>query len=141
MKPLIYYSLVQIFDWLSIEQTMIYLYLDRLVLFLILYTLAGLVGEYGEKRILVFFIYFELIQLLLATMLILGALFQPVGQPAYLTMALILLGASGAETAIFLALFMRYFRLTGLTTFMYNKNKNSSLKYSEKNVNFRFFPK
>jgi len=141
MKAFVGYLLICIFEWLYISQTIFYLYLDRLTLFLILYTLAGLVGGYGEKRILVFFIYFELIQLLLATILILGALFQPVGQPVYLTTALILLGASGAETAIFLALFIRYFRLTGLTTFMYNKNKNNALKYSEKNVNFRFFPK
>jgi NADH:ubiquinone oxidoreductase subunit K len=126
--------------WFISEKTTVYFFFFCLLLFLILYTLAGLVGEYGEKRILAFFIYFELIQLLLATMLMLGTLFQPAGTPVYLTTALFILGASGAETAIFLALFMRYFRLTGLTKFMHDKNRDISLKLTEKNHLHRFFP-
>lgn len=106
------------------NQTISFFYFDCLLLFLILYTFAGLVGEFGEKRIIVFFIYFELIQLIIVVILIIGALYQPFGQEIYLTIALIIIGASGAEIAIFLALFIRYYRLTGLTTFVYNK-KNS----------------
>lgn len=121
------------------NQVIFYFFFDGLLLFLILYTLIGLVSKNGETRILAFFIYFELIQLLLATMLLLGSLYQPFEIPIYLTTALLIIGASGAETGIFLALFIRYFRLTGLTKFIHDKSRNISYFINEKRVK-RLFP-
>lgn len=121
------------------NQVIFYFFFDSLLLFLILYTLIGLVSKNGETRILAFFIYFELIQLLLATILLLGSLYQPFEIPIYLTTALLIIGASGAETGIFLALFIRYFRLTGLTKFIHDKSRNISYFTNEKRVK-RLFP-
>lgn len=126
--------------WFMPEYTIIYYIFDSLLLFLILYTLLGLMGEYGEKRILAYFIYFELIQLLLATMLMLGSLYNVEATPVYLTTALLIVGASGAETAIFLALFMRYFRLTGLTKFMHDMKRDMTNTTLEKKTSVKFFP-
>ena len=112
-------------------------FFNCVIIFLIFYTLSGLVSKYGEKRILAFFIYFELIQLLIVTILLFGIFCYPQKTPVFLTTALFILGSCGTETAIFLALFMRYFRLTGVTTFMHDKNKVFKLKDI---VSVKFFP-
>ena len=95
-------------------------YIDLIFFFLILYIFSGLINSLGERRILVFFIYFELIQLLLILVLLLGFVYSYQYLPIYIVMVLFIIGVSGSETAVFLVLFINYFRLTGLTIFTSN---------------------
>lgn len=76
-----------------------------------------MISGFSEIRILVFFIYFELFNLLLILILIMKGLKYLSGWANYLTLSLFIIGTSGAETAVFLVLFITYFRITGLTTF------------------------
>jgi NADH:ubiquinone oxidoreductase subunit K len=74
-------------------------------------------GEFAEKRILAFFVYFELTHLLCVLLLISWGLIYGSGLVELCTASLFIIGSSGSETGIALALFMRYFRLTGRTVF------------------------
>lgn len=86
---------------------------------IIFLVLASMFGAFAEKRILAFLIYFELGHLL-CILLLLSYNLVSVGQISLMELtvvALLVIGSSGAETGVALAIFMRYFRLTGRTTF------------------------
>ena len=85
-------------------------------LFFIFFMLLGFLHGFQDQRILVYFIYFEIIQLLIILLLINQSLYQN-NRADYVVIILIIVGVSGAETAIFLALFIRYYKLTGITFF------------------------
>jgi len=91
--------------------------LEAYWLILIFFVLGAMFGEVAEKRILAFFIYFELIHLLCVLLLLSWSFAFGSNVIEFSTVALFLIGSSGAETGVALALFMRYFRLTGRTTF------------------------
>jgi len=86
---------------------------------IIFLVLAAMFGAFAEKRILAFLIYFELSHLL-CILLLLSYSLVGVGQlnlTELTAVSLLVIGSSGAETGVALAIFMRYFRLTGRTTF------------------------
>jgi NADH:ubiquinone oxidoreductase subunit K len=86
---------------------------------IIFLVLAAMFGVFAEKRILAFLIYFELGHLL-CILLLLSYSLVGVGNlnlTELITVSLLIIGSSGAETGVALAIFMRYFRLTGRTTF------------------------
>ncbi len=86
---------------------------------IIFLVLASMFGAFAEKRILAFLIYFELGHLL-CILLLLSYNLVGMGQISLMELtviALLVIGSSGAETGVALAIFMRYFRLTGRTTF------------------------
>jgi NADH:ubiquinone oxidoreductase subunit K len=85
---------------------------------LIFLVLGAIFGEFSEKRILAFLIYFELTHLLCALLLVSFSLIYGFCLIEFCTVALFIIGSSGAETGVALALFIRYFRLTGRTTFL-----------------------
>jgi len=89
---------------------------------LIFFILSAMFTEFGEKRILAFFIYFELVHLLCIFLLLSYSLIYGCNLIEFSTVSLFIIGSSGAETGVALALFMRYFRLTGRTVF-FNSNK------------------
>jgi len=101
--------------------TSTFLFLELYFLVLIFGVLGALFGESAEKRILAFFIYFELTHLLCVLLLLSWSLTFGVALTEVMTASLFIIGSSGAETGIALALFMRYFRLTGRTIFFSNK--------------------
>lgn len=86
------------------------------IIFLIL---AAMFGAFAEKRILAFLIYFELSHLLCILLLLSYSLFGIglLSLTELTAVSLLIIGSSGAETGVALAIFMRYFRLTGRTTF------------------------
>jgi len=99
----------------KILPVLIELYLISIIFLL----LASMFGAFAEKRILAFLIYFELGHLLCIVLLLSYNLVY-VSQVSLLELtvvALLVIGSSGAETGVTLAIFMRYFRLTGRTTF------------------------
>lgn len=102
----------------NLYRILIFFFVESVILFLISQILYDIINNDKERRILVFFIYFELIHLLLATLLLVGALVDPLSRGMFITTALLIIGASGAETALFLALFIRFFKLTGSITFL-----------------------
>lgn len=103
---------------------------ESIFFFLVLLVLLHLFFEnkhFNEMRVLVFFIYFELIHLFLALLFLVWAMFDSKHAGIYMTTVLLLIGASGSETGLFLALFMRYYKLTGLTTFLKNDKVRTNL--------------
>jgi hypothetical protein len=102
--------------------TCIFLLLEAYFLILIFAVLGAMFGELAEKRILAFFIYFELTHLLCVLLLLSWSFAYGSNLIEFSTVSLFLIGSSGSETGIALALFMRYFRLTGRTTFFANKS-------------------
>jgi NADH:ubiquinone oxidoreductase subunit K len=86
------------------------------IIFLIL---TAMFGIFAEKRILAFLIYFELSHLLCILLLLSGNLLglSQLNLTELTAASLLVIGSSGAETGVALAIFMRYFRLTGRTTF------------------------
>ena len=94
-----------------------FVFLELYFLALIFGVLGALFGESAEKRILAFFIYFELTHLLCVLLLLTWPLVFGAGLTEFMTASLFIIGSSGSETGIALALFMRYFRLTGRTIF------------------------
>lgn len=91
--------------------------IDFFLIFMIIYIIINLISSTGEQRILVFFIYFELIQLLLVVLLLFISSKTLLNYSDILIFSLFIIGVGGAETAIFLVIFIIYFRVTGLTTF------------------------
>ncbi len=106
-----------------INPTVMFLMTQLYFFMLIFLVLGALFGEFAEKRILAFFIYFELTHLLCVLLLISWGLVYSAGLIELTTAALFIIGSSGSETGIALALFMRYFRLTGRTVFFTFKNQ------------------
>ena len=104
-----------------LNSTCVFLLTELYFLILIFFVLGAMFGEFAEKRILAFFIYFELTHLLCVFLLISWGLIYGSGLIELCTVALFIIGSSGAETGIALALFMRYFRLTGRTLFFLTK--------------------
>jgi len=102
---------------LTNNPTWVFLALEAYFLLLIFFVLCAMFGEVAEKRILAFFIYFELTHLLCVLLLLSWGFAFGSNVIEFSTVSLFLIGSSGAETGIALALFMRYFRLTGRTTF------------------------
>ncbi len=101
-----------------LEPQSLYLLLDTFLVTFVVITLFNMLGKRGEKRILAYFIFFELIHLLMASLLLVATIFDAnLPAAAGYSTVLLIVGASGAETAISLALFMRFFRVTGLTSF------------------------
>lgn len=101
-----------------LEPQSLYVLLDTFLVTFLLMTFFNLFGINGEKRILAHFIFFELIHLLMASLLLVATIFDAnLPAAAGYSTFLLIVGASGAETAISLALFMRFFRVTGLTSF------------------------
>jgi len=109
-----------------LNPTFVFLGLEFYFLTLIFLLLGAMFGEFGEKRILVFFIYFELVHLLCIFLLLSYGLVFGTNLIEFLTVSLLIIGSSGSETGLVLALFMRYFRLTGLTTFKRQPNRTQS---------------
>jgi len=105
------------FNELINNPTWVFLALEAYFLLLIFFVLSAMFGEVAEKRILAFFIYFELTHLLCVLLLLSWGFAFGSNIIEFSTVSLFLIGSSGAETGIALALFMRYFRLTGRTTF------------------------
>ena len=99
--------------------TVLFLVMEIYFLTLIFLVLGAMFGEFGEKRILAFFIYFELLHLLCVFLLLSYSLVFHTNLMEVCTLSLFIIGSSGSETGIALALFMRYFRLTGKTTFFH----------------------
>ena len=96
-----------------------FVFLELYFLALIFGVLGALFGESAEKRILAFFIYFELSHLLCILLwLNSGLASHGINLVEVCTASWLIIGSSGAETGVALALFMRYFRLTGSTTFI-----------------------
>lgn len=83
---------------------------------LIFLILSAMFNEFGEKRILAFFIYFELCHLLCIFLLFIWITSFGINFTEFMIVALFIIGASGAETGIALSLFMQYYKLTGKTT-------------------------
>jgi NADH:ubiquinone oxidoreductase subunit K len=106
-----------------INPTVMFLMTQLYFFMLIFLVLGALFGEFAEKRILAFFIYFELTHLLCVLLLISWGLVYGTGLIELTTAALFIIGSSGSETGIALALFMRYFRLTGRTVFFTVKDQ------------------
>jgi len=100
-----------------VNPSCIFLGIELYFLTLIFCVLGAMFGEFAEKRILAFFIYFELTHLLCVLLLISWGFVYGSGIIEFCTAALFIIGSSGSETGIALALFMRYFRLTGRTLF------------------------
>jgi len=100
-----------------INPTFIFLCMEFYFLTLIFVVLGAMFGEFAEKRILAFFIYFELLHLLCVLLLLSWSLTFGTNLVEFSTAALFIIGSSGSETGVALALFMRYFRLTGRTMF------------------------
>ena len=96
----------------------IFLVLEIYFLLIIFALLGAIFGEFAEKRILAFFIYFELTHLFCVLLLLSWGLTYGSGITELSTASLFIIGSSGAETGIALALFIRYFRLTGRTIFL-----------------------
>ena len=94
-----------------------FIFLEFYFLILIFAVLGALFGESAEKRILAFFIYFELTHLLCVMLLLTWGVIYGSNLIEFMTVSLFIIGSSGSETGIALALFMRYFRLTGRTVF------------------------
>lgn len=89
----------------------------RLVVFTTCFlTILALIGEFGEKRILAFLIMMEVLLVFLAVLLVLSGASAGFNTAAYYNTALCILAAGGADTALALALFMTYFKVTGRTT-------------------------
>ena len=105
------------FDELINNPMWVFLALEAYFLLLLFFVLSAMFGEVAEKRILAFFIYFELTHLLCVLLLLSWGFAFGSNVIEFSTVSLFLIGSSGAETGIALALFMRYFRLTGRTTF------------------------
>ena len=98
---------------------MLSLVVESYILIIIFLLLSSMFGEFVEKRILAFFIYFELSHLLCILLLLnSGLASHGINLVEICTASLLIIGSSGAETGVALALFMRYFRLTGSTTFI-----------------------
>ena len=102
----------------NVNSNFLFLGLESYFLLLIFAVLGAMFGEFGEKRILAFFIYFELTQLLCVLLLLSWGLSFNSNMIELSTASLFIIGSSGAETGLALALFMRYFRLTGRTMFL-----------------------
>jgi hypothetical protein len=99
----------------------IYLGVESYLIIMIFLLLSSMFGEFAEKRILAFLVYFELSHLL-CILLLLNFSLSGLGGLNLMelcTSSLLIIGSSGAETGVALALFMRYFRLTGRTTFVF----------------------
>ena len=114
--------------------------LFEIIIFIILFfLLAALYGAFGEKRIMALFIYFELAHLL-CILLLLNYGLANCGFNLIETSvsSLLIIGSSGAETGVALALFMRYQRLSGATTFVEEK-KNNSKKQAQPWINSMLF--
>lgn len=124
---------ILIVAWVNNEiyRVCFFLIVEGIVLVLISEIFYSLIIDDRERRILVFFIYFELIHLLLASLLLGGALLDNGSRDIFITSALLIIGASGAETALFLALFIRFFKLTGSITFL------DLRQFKTKKYNFR----
>jgi NADH:ubiquinone oxidoreductase subunit K len=89
----------------------------RILIFLLCaLTVFGLIEELEEKRILVFLVMMEVILVLLSVSLLLLGLTAGFNTSAYYNTALCILAAGGADTALALAIFMTYFKVSGLTT-------------------------
>jgi NADH:ubiquinone oxidoreductase subunit K len=98
--------------------------LQQLLIFVVLLVLVlNLVYFFGERRIMVFFIYLEVVHVLLILSLLTSTVVGVELLPMYLTVSLFIIGVSGAETAVLLVLFMAYFRVTGLTKFEVYKGR------------------
>ncbi len=96
--------------------------LELAILFIFFILSINLLLKFGEGRILVFFIYLELAQVLLILYLLLPLIVRE-SIPFHSTISIFIIGVSGAETAILLVLFIAYFRGTGKTTFSFYKSK------------------
>ena len=94
-------------------------------LYISLIYIFGFIQGFHEQRILVYFIYFELLQVLFIILLIISSNTFILLQPNYILLALLVLGVSGTETAVFLAIFICYYKLTGISIFKYNNLKKS----------------
>jgi hypothetical protein len=107
------------------------------IIFLIL---AAMFGAFAEKRILAFLIYFELSHLLCILLLLSYSLFGIglVSLTELTAVSLLIIGSSGAETGVALALFMRYQRLSGATTFI-EERKQSNKKQAQPWINSMLF--
>jgi hypothetical protein len=102
------------------------IWLDIIISFGLLFILLSLFNNLGECRILIFFIYFELVLLLLILILLvhndISSLyffynFSWEYRESAIIFVFFIIGTSGAETAMLLVLFITYYRITGLTVF------------------------
>lgn len=109
------------------HQNFVYLLIESYVIVTIFLLLSSMFGEFAEKRILAFLVYFELSHLLCILLLLNFTLlgFGSLDVVELCVASLLIIGSSGAETGVALALFMRYYRLTGLTTFV-STNKRAA---------------
>lgn len=100
-------------------QVLQFQFFESLIFLILFFLLASLAGEFAEKRIMAFFIYFELGHLLCLLLLLnYGISTGSFNLVETSVISLLIIGSSGAETGVALALFMRYQRLSGLTCFV-----------------------
>jgi len=120
-------------------QAMQFQLFESIIFIILFFLLASLYGAFGEKRIMAFFIYFELAHLL-CILLLLNYGMANFGFNLIETCvaSLLIIGSSGAETGVALALFMRYQRLSGATTFI-EERKQSSKKQAQPWINSMLF--
>jgi len=112
---------------------------ESLIFIILFFLLASLYGAFGEKRIMAFFIYFELAHLLCILLLLnFGLANFGFNLIETCVASLLIIGSSGAETGIALALFMRYQRLSGATTFI-EERKVINKKQSQPWINSILF--
>ena len=101
------------------SQPFLPLLMELYLISIIFLILTAMFGVFAEKRILAFLIYFELSHLLCILLLLSVSLlgYGQLNLTELTAVSLLVIGSSGAETGVALAIFMRYFRLTGRTTF------------------------
>jgi NADH:ubiquinone oxidoreductase subunit K len=89
----------------------------RLVILLAFFlTLLSVVGWWGEKQILAFLVMMEVLLVFLTILIVLLGAGADFNNSAYYNSALCILAAGGADTALALALFMTYYKVTGSST-------------------------
>jgi NADH:ubiquinone oxidoreductase subunit K len=89
----------------------------RLVILLAFFlTLLSVLGWWGEKQILAFLVMMEVLLVFLSILIVLLGATADFNTSAYYNSALCILAAGGADTALALALFMTYYKVTGNST-------------------------
>ena len=91
------------------------------------FLLISLMVELVERRFLVFLVVLEVVLVLLTSLIVFGGIMSTVNVGGQYCAALCIFASGGADTALILALFMTYYRVTGQTEildFVEEKNVN-----------------
>lgn len=88
---------------------------SQAILILCFLSILSFLGEFGEKRFLAFLILMEILLVMLSTVLLLYGLELGINVSASYTTTLCVLASGGADTALALALFIAYFKVSGKT--------------------------